>query len=58
MNKLQENQLSTIQVKPNPVMVARQTKSLREVLRRMKTATQAAAFDPIINRKLEQLTEH
>lgn len=58
MSKVQENQLSTIQIKPNPVLVVRQIKSLREILRRMKASAQAAALDPVINRKLEQLTKH
>ena len=49
--------ISSVHVKPNPVLVARQIESLREVLRRMKASARAAALDPVINRKLEQLTQ-
>ena len=58
MKTVRENQDSTIAVKPNPVLVARQIESLREVLRRMKASAAAAAIDPVINSKLEQLTKH
>ncbi|MCP4424324.1 MAG: hypothetical protein GY803_07535 [Chloroflexi bacterium] len=49
--------ISSNHVKPNPVLVSRQIKSLREILRRMKASAREAALDPIINRKLEQLLE-
>ena len=49
------NMMSSVHVKPNPVLVARQIKNLREVLRRMRVSAQAAALDPVINRKLQQL---
>jgi len=54
---MMNNSLTSFHVKPNPVLVARQIESLREVLRRMKASAQAAALDPIINRKLQQLLE-
>ncbi len=41
--------------KANPVLIARQIASLREILRRMEASARAAALDPVINRKLEQL---
>ncbi len=56
MNEVKSNNMmSSVHVKPNPVLVARQIENLREVLRRMRASARAAALDPVINRKLEQL---
>lgn len=59
MNKNQQNlahQPSNQTHLPNTVMVSRQIDSLREVLRRMRTA-EASSLDNLIDQKLRKITE-
>lgn len=59
MNKSNQNPANKSQNQahlPNNVMVSRQIDSLREVLRRMRTA-EASSLDNLIDQKLRKITE-
>lgn len=58
MNQVKETKMTTIPTKSNKVLEIKQTGILDEIIRRMKASSQKKALDPIIYRKLRQLSEN
>lgn len=58
MNQVEETKMAAIQTKSSKVLESKQTNSLQEIIRRMKASSQMTALDPIIYRKLTQLSKN
>jgi hypothetical protein len=58
MNQVKVIKMATIQTKSKKVLRNRQIDSLQEIIRRMKASSQVTALDPIIYRKLRQLSKN
>jgi hypothetical protein len=58
MNQVEELKMTTIPTKSNKVLEIKQTGILDEIIRRMKASSQMKALDPIIYRKLRQLSKN
>ena len=50
--------MATIQTKSNKVLVVKKTGSLQEIIRRMNAFSKKNALDPIIYRKLTQVSKN
>lgn len=58
MNQVEETKMTTIPTESNKVLEIKQTGILDEIIRRMKASSQTKALDPIIYRKLRQLSKN
>ena len=58
MTQVEETKMAAIQTKLKKVLETKQTSSLQEITRRMKASSQMTALDPIIYRKLTQLSKN
>ena len=58
MNQVEVTKMTTIQTKSKNVSANKQMDSLQEIIRRMKASSQMTALDPIIYRKLTQLSKN
>lgn len=57
MDRAEGTKMTTIRIKSSKVLEAKQISNLQEVIRRVKASSQVAVFDPIIHRKLAQLSK-
>ncbi len=58
INQVEETKMTAVQTKSNKVSETKQTGSLQEIVRRMKASSQMTTLDPIIYRKLTQLSKN
>jgi hypothetical protein len=58
MNKAEVTKMAAIRTKSSKVLEAKQISNLQEIIRRVKASSQMAVLDPIIHRKLAQLSEN